>query len=65
MHPYIEGGAGAALFASGMAAATAVVQGLMRPGDHMAVPKYSYFAIRVHFQQYCANGGMVGVGNRL
>ncbi len=41
----IEGGAAALLFASGMAAATAVFQSL-KPGDHVVAPKVMYWALR-------------------
>jgi cystathionine gamma-synthase len=41
----LEGGAAAMLFASGMAAATAVFQALA-PGDHVVVPKVMYWGLR-------------------
>jgi cystathionine gamma-synthase len=41
----IEGGTGALLFASGMAAATAVFQAL-KPGDHVVAPKVMYYTLR-------------------
>jgi len=41
----LEGGAETLLFASGMAAATAVFQAL-RPGDHVVAPKAMYWALR-------------------
>jgi cystathionine gamma-synthase len=41
----LEGGAGALLFASGMAAATSVFLAL-RPGDHAIVPEVMYWALR-------------------
>jgi cystathionine gamma-synthase len=41
----IEGGAGALLFPSGMAAATAIFQSL-KPGDHVVAPKVMYWALR-------------------
>jgi cystathionine gamma-synthase len=41
----LEGGAGALLFASGMAAATAVFQAL-RPGDHVVAPVVIYWGLR-------------------
>jgi cystathionine gamma-synthase len=40
-----DAGAGALLFASGMAAATAVFQALA-PGDHVVAPKVMYWALR-------------------
>lgn len=41
----LEGGAAAMLFASGMAAATAVFQALA-PGDHVAAPEVMYWSLR-------------------
>lgn len=41
----LEGGAASLLFASGMAAATAVFQAL-DPGDHVVVPRVMYWALR-------------------
>jgi cystathionine gamma-synthase len=41
----LEGGAEALLFASGMAAATAVFQAL-RPGDHVLAPRVMYWGLR-------------------
>ena len=41
----LEGGAGAMVFASGSAAATAVFQAL-RPGDHVIAPKVMYWSLR-------------------
>lgn len=41
----LEGGAEALLFASGMAAATAVLQAL-RPGDHVVAPRVIYWGLR-------------------
>ncbi|MBI2497755.1 MAG: PLP-dependent transferase [Opitutae bacterium] len=42
---HLERGAQAALFSSGMAAATAVFQSLA-PGDHVVAPKVMYWALR-------------------
>ena len=41
----LEGGAGALLFGSGMAAATAVFQ-ILKPGDHVVAPQVMYWALR-------------------
>jgi len=41
----LEGGAGAMLFASGMAAATCVFQALA-PGDHVVAPRVMYWGLR-------------------
>ncbi|MEP6862059.1 MAG: PLP-dependent aspartate aminotransferase family protein [Deltaproteobacteria bacterium] len=42
----LERGAAALVLASGMAAATAVFRGWLRPGDHAIVPRMCYFALR-------------------
>jgi cystathionine beta-lyase/cystathionine gamma-synthase len=41
----LEGGAAAALFASGMAAATSVFMAL-KPGDHVVAPQVMYWSLR-------------------
>ncbi len=48
----IEGGAAAMLFASGMAAATAVFQ-CLKPGDHVVVPKIMYHGLRDWLLDFC------------
>jgi len=42
----LEGGVDAAVFSSGMAAATAVFRALCRPGDHVVIPEVGYYALR-------------------
>src|SRR5262249_59071147 len=42
----LEGGAGALLFGSGMAAATAAFQAALKPGDHVVAPQVMYWAMR-------------------
>jgi cystathionine gamma-synthase len=42
----LEGGTGALVFGSGMAAATAAIRSLVRPGDHVIAPRTCYFALR-------------------
>ncbi|MCR6631934.1 MAG: aminotransferase class V-fold PLP-dependent enzyme [Magnetospirillum sp.] len=54
----LEGGARTLLFASGMAAATAVFQAL-RPGDHVLVPKVMYWALRAWLLDSATRWGMV------
>ena len=49
----LEGGADALLFASGMAAAMAVVQTL-RPGDHIVAPQVMYWGLRGWLKTFCA-----------
>lgn len=51
---HLEGGREALLFASGMAAATALVRTLA-PGDRIAVPATMYYGIRRWMQRFCAN----------
>lgn len=53
----LEGGAQTLLFASGMAAATAVFQAL-EPGDHVLVPKVMYWALRNWLHGFATNWGL-------
>jgi len=53
----LEGGAQAALFASGMAAATAVFQALA-PGDHVLAPKIMYWSLRNWLLNFAAPWGL-------
>ena len=53
----LEGGAGAMVFASGMAAATAVWLSLA-PGDHVVLPKVVYWGLREWLLQFAANWGL-------
>ncbi|MBE7451575.1 MAG: PLP-dependent transferase [Kofleriaceae bacterium] len=53
----LEGGAGAMLFGSGMAAATAVFQTLA-PGDHVVAPRVMYWALRGWLVDFCARWGV-------
>jgi cystathionine gamma-synthase len=52
----LEGGAEALLFASGMAAATAVFQAL-RPGDHVVAPRVIYWGLRKWLLETAPAGG--------
>jgi cystathionine gamma-synthase len=54
----LEGGAGALAFASGMAAATAAVRALCKPGDHVVAPRVGYFAMRAWLARFCARWGV-------
>ncbi len=49
----LEGGRDALLFASGMAAAAAVVQTL-RPGDHVVAQRAMYWGLRTWLEDFCA-----------
>ncbi len=49
----LEGGREALLFASGMAAAAAVVQTL-RPGDHIVAQRAMYWGLRAWLEDFCA-----------
>ena len=53
----LEGGAGAMLFASGMAAATAVVMAL-RPGERIAAPRVMYWGLRDWLIEFCGQWGI-------
>ena len=53
----LEGGAQAMLFASGMAAATAVFQALS-PGDHVLAPKVMYWALRNWLANFATHWGL-------
>jgi cystathionine gamma-synthase len=53
----LENGAGAALFASGMAAATAVFLGL-KPGDHVVAPKAMYWLLRSWLLGFATDWGL-------
>jgi cystathionine gamma-synthase len=54
---HLEGGAGALLFSSGMAAATAVFLAL-KPGDHVVAPKVMYWALRHWLLGYATEWGL-------
>ena len=54
----LEQGHQALLFGSGMAAATAVFQGL-RPGDHVLAPKVMYWALRNWLLNFATDWGLV------
>ena len=53
----LEGGAASLLFASGMAAATAVFQAL-DPGDHVVAPRVMYWGLRHWLQDFAARWGL-------
>lgn len=53
----LEGGAQSLLFASGMAAATAVFQAL-KPGDHVIAPKVMYWALRSWLRGHATRWGL-------
>ena len=53
----LERGAQAALFASGMAAATAVFQSLS-PGDHVLAPRVMYWSLRNWLMNFATNWGL-------
>jgi cystathionine gamma-synthase len=52
MLAHLEGGEEALLFASGMAAAAAVIQSL-KPGDHVVIPKVMYWGLRNWMVDFC------------
>ncbi|WP_041040542.1 trans-sulfuration enzyme family protein [Paramagnetospirillum magnetotacticum] len=53
----LEGGAQTLLFASGMAAATAVFQAL-EPGDHVLIPEVMYWALRGWLHGFATRWGL-------
>ena len=53
----LEGGSDALLFASGMAAASAVVQALS-PGDHVVAPRVMYWGLRNWLIDFCGRWGL-------
>jgi cystathionine gamma-synthase len=53
----LEGGAGCALFGSGMAAATAVFQSLL-PGDHVLVSRVLYWGVRKWLAEFALAWGL-------
>ncbi len=53
----LEGGQAAAVFASGMAAAMAVVAGL-KPGDHIVAHSGIYWALRSFLERFAAQWGL-------
>ena len=53
----LEGGSDALLFASGMAAATAVFQALA-PGDHVLAPKVMYWSLRNWLMGFASDWGL-------
>ncbi|MCO4759650.1 MAG: PLP-dependent transferase, partial [Oceanospirillaceae bacterium] len=53
----MESGAACKLFASGMAAATALVQTL-RPGDRLVVPTVMYWSLRAWMITFCEDWGI-------
>jgi len=54
----LEGAADALLFSSGMAAAVAVFQSLLKPGDHVVAPKVMYWGLRAWLQEFTAHWGV-------
>jgi len=54
----LEGGTEARVFASGMAAATAAIRALTKPGDHVIAPKVGYYALRDWVARWSAQWGV-------
>ena len=54
----LEGGTGALVFPSGMAAATAAIRACLKPGDHLIAPRVGYFAVRRWIARFCAKWGV-------
>jgi len=54
----LEGGAAALTFASGMAASTAAIRALCKPGDHVISPRVGYYTLRGWLERFCARWGV-------
>jgi len=54
----LEGGAAALTFASGMAASTAAIRAVCRPGDHVVSPRIGYYTLRAWLDRFCARWGL-------
>src|SRR5215470_6413264 len=54
----LEGGAAALAFSSGMAAATAAIRAVCRPGDHVVSPRIGYYTLRAWLDRFCARWGV-------
>jgi cystathionine gamma-synthase len=54
----LEGGAAALSFSSGMAAATAAIRAVCRPGDHVVSPRIGYYALRAWLDRFCPRWGL-------
>ncbi|HEY1557144.1 MAG TPA: PLP-dependent aspartate aminotransferase family protein [Kofleriaceae bacterium] len=54
----LEGGAGAMLFASGLAACTAAIRAVLAPGAHVVAPRVMYFGLRDWLVAFAARWGV-------
>ncbi|HEX7843886.1 MAG TPA: aminotransferase class I/II-fold pyridoxal phosphate-dependent enzyme [Kofleriaceae bacterium] len=54
----LEGGAAAMTFASGMAASTAAIRAVCRPGDHVVSPRTGYYVLRSWLERFCPRWGL-------
>jgi len=54
----LEGGAAALSFSSGMAATTAAIRALCKPGDHVVSPRVGYYTLRAWLDRFCARWGV-------
>lgn len=54
----LEGGVSAMVFASGLAASTAVFLSILRPGDVVVATRVMYFGVRHWLKNHCASFGM-------
>ncbi|HEY0988370.1 MAG TPA: aminotransferase class V-fold PLP-dependent enzyme, partial [Kofleriaceae bacterium] len=54
----LEGGAAALTFASGMAATTAAIRAICRPGDHIISPRVGYYTLRAWLDRFCSKWGV-------
>jgi cystathionine gamma-synthase len=54
----LEGGAAALSFSSGMAAATAAIRALCKPGDHVVSPRVGYYTLRAWLDRFSTRWGI-------
>jgi cystathionine gamma-synthase len=54
----LEGGAAALTFSSGMAATTAAIRAICRPGDHIITPRVGYYTLRAWLERFCTRWGV-------
>jgi cystathionine gamma-synthase len=55
----LEGAVEARVFSSGMAAASAVIRGVVGPGDRVVAPRVAYYHLRGWLERFCARWGIV------
>ncbi|HSR98835.1 MAG TPA: aminotransferase class V-fold PLP-dependent enzyme [Kofleriaceae bacterium] len=54
----LEGGTAALTFSSGMAATTAAIRAICRPGDHIITPRVGYYTLRAWLEKFSERWGV-------